>query len=535
LSRPPVTGLEPPTYQPDPQSLRVLADEAASIPTLLKNPGSWPACMSILSRAQLSFDQAGESEKRVLVKRLEGLVSPDFLTQLLLFSFLFQVTKERVYAKRLLPVITESRLPPGIARFLFWQLARIAFLHSNLFTVEEQILVAKYYARLVAEWREHLLIHHPWIPPGQRMGTRVVLTTTQLLGTHHGPSSQVLEICRTLQRDFGKEVFLINTAEIPRFLPLPFYGFFPATFLDRYSAANRFEYREEVFSFRQFGTIESVTEVSDFLATIAAWNPGFVLNIGGGSVVTDLCAEFTTVATLPMIDRLPVSVGTMLFVTGGLTETDRQIQQGLDISAERVILAGTAYELPERSKTLSRSDYRIPKEAYVIAIVGNRLDDEITCGFISDLNRLLERVPEAFLVFAGEWQSHQRLTSENSGFRERTLSLGYQRDLLALYEICDCYLNPPRVGGGTSAAWALAMGLPVYTQAHGDVGAITGEAFPCASIEAMAADLRRSIRDPKYRESQKTLAKKQFAQFTDRTQVVGSMLRQIEDRLSLRI
>jgi hypothetical protein len=491
--------------------------------------------MSILNRVQLSFDQAGESGKRTLIQLLESLLSADFLTQLLLLSFLFHATKEKVYAKRLLKVITESRLPPVLARFLFWQLARIAFLYKDLFSVEEQILIAKYYVRIVAEWREQLLIHHPWIPPAERIRTRVVLTTTQLLGTHHAPSSQLLEICCALQRDFGKEVLLINTAEIPRFLPLPFYGFFPATFLDRYSAGNRFEYKEEFFSFRQFAAIESVAEVSDCLGTIAAWNPGFVLNIGGASMITDLCAEFTTVATLPMIDRLPVSAGNLLLASSGLSEIDRRIQHALHIPDERVILVGAAYELPERSKTLSRADYRIPNEAYVIALVGNRLDEEVTGGFLSDLTRLLENVPEAFFVFAGEWHGHQRLTTDNHLFRERTIALGYQYDLLALYEICDCYLNPPRVGGGTSAAWALAMGLPVYTQPHGDVGAITGEAFHFSSIEAIAADLRRSILDPVYRESQRTRAKERFARFSDRTQVVGNMLRQIEDRLSLRI
>ena len=36
-----------------------------------------------------------------------------------------------------------------------------------------------------------------------------------------------------------------------------------------------------------------------------------------------------------------------------------------------------------------------------------------------------------------------------------------ENDLPALYNICDVYLQPNRIGGGISVAWAMRQGLPV--------------------------------------------------------------------------
>jgi len=56
------------------------------------------------------------------------------------------------------------------------------------------------------------------------------------------------ETCRSLQRDLGKEVLLINTAEMPRVSPLPFYGAFVANYEQQYSPAQRFKYEGETFN-----------------------------------------------------------------------------------------------------------------------------------------------------------------------------------------------------------------------------------------------------------------------------------------------
>jgi hypothetical protein len=491
--------------------------------------------MEILNRYELRFRDADESGKQALIGRLESLISPDFLTQLLLLSFLFHVTEDRAYAKRLLRLITESRIPAVPARYLYWQLLRIAFIHTDIFTMEEQIRLAKFYVRVVKGWREQLGIHRSWIPPTQRNRTRVVLTTSVLLGAGHAPTDQILEIGRTLQRDLGKEVVLINTAEAPRFLRLPFYDTFLANFHEPYSAWQRFQYEEEFFTFRQFVGMESEAELAEFLAMITNWSPGFVLNIGAHSMVSDLCATFTTVAALPMAYCLPISAGNLLLVPGGVSEIDRELQRTLGIPDERVASVGFAYELPKRSQTLRRSGCGIPKDAYAIAIVSNRLDQEITAEFVSELTSLLHNVPQAFLVFAGEWHGYEKLTKDNAVFRERSLTMGYQKDLVALYEICDSYLNPPRVGGGTSAAWALAVGLPVYTLPKGDVAAVAGKAFHFSTIEGIQADVRRSIVDPPYRQSRSSLARNRFDRFSNRKNVTADILRQIEDRLDLRI
>ena len=46
--------------------------------------------------------------------------------------------------------------------------------------------------------------------------------------------------------------------------------------------------------------------------------------------------------------------------------------------------------------------------------------------------------------------------------------INYEDDLPGLYTICDIFLNPDRVGGGYSVAWAVQQGLAVASPSGGD-------------------------------------------------------------------
>lgn len=62
---------------------------------------------------------------------------------------------------------------------------------------------------------------------------------------------------------------------------------------------------------------------------------------------------------------------------------------------------------------------------------------------------------------------------------------GLQEDVLAVNECCDLYLNPKRIGGGTSVAEALYKGLPVVTMDYGDGGLGAGKEFHVSDYEEM--------------------------------------------------
>ena len=56
---------------------------------------------------------------------------------------------------------------------------------------------------------------------------------------------------------------------------------------------------------------------------------------------------------------------------------------------------------------------------------------------------------------------------------------------MAVDECCDLYINPKRLGGGTSVAEALYKGLPAVTLDYGDVGVGAGSDFLVKDYEEM--------------------------------------------------
>jgi len=156
---------------------------------------------------------------------------------------------------------------------------------------------------------------------------------------------------------------------------------------------------------------------------IAAWNPAFVLHIGEGSVTTDLCAGFTTVATPPMTFGFPRSTGTLPIVVGGHRREQTSAKGTSDSSGL-----------------------------------------EVTAGFVAELARLVENVPGIYVVFAREFSKYGEVMRGHAKLRGLSLAVGYPADLLAPYKVCDGYLNRTRAGG-------------VQRRGAGDVPPVAGEAF----------------------------------------------------------
>ncbi|MGA3023315.1 MAG: hypothetical protein ABSF98_00960 [Bryobacteraceae bacterium] len=484
--------------------------------------------MAILNRAQAA-EQAGAIPRQALVDRVEALAADGFHSQVLMLSFLFAVTRSRAYARQLLNTVVRTGLDPPLARFFYWQFDSIAFRFPETFGDAEQIMLAEFYRRLVGQWRGRLRMDLHWMPPAERCGGHVVVAAVQMLNVAHAPTHQTLETCRTLQRDLGKRVLLVNTAEMPRAMPLPYYGALGANFAEPLTGLAEVAYKGEVFAFRQFaGGMKTDEELTDCLRTVAAWKPEFVFTIGGPSVAADLCAGFTTVVTLPMAAGFPVSAGTLFVALGVPDEKQRRLQQALQVPDERVTFhAQGTFDLPPRSATLQRAALEIPDDAFVLVVAGNRLDDDVTGEFATAVAGLLETAPRAFAVLVGPFAGQASLS-------RRTRAIGFQTDLLAVYEIGDAFLNPPRLGGGSSAAFALAMGLPVLTLAEGDVAAVAGEAFVFPSFAAIEAEVRRLMADTTYRESRRAQARSRWNEISDRQRMMAALLGWIEPRLPLR-
>src|SRR5690606_22693670 len=101
------------------------------------------------------------------------------------------------------------------------------------------------------------------------------------------------------------------------------------------------------------------------------------------------------------------------------------------------------------------------------------------------------------------------------------IRLDYEKDLMALYDICDIYINPRRHGGGISIAMAMDRGLPVVIFSNPSdglnyVGEENGVGYDYSSY---LNEIDKLYSDPNYRFQKAILMKKRIATFSMQSSV----------------
>ncbi len=488
-----------------------------------------------IMRHEASFQaaHAALTDERDTVRRgeyltaIEQLVPPAGPGRVFLLSFLASVSDDARYLLELQRTLSEPSVTLEQRHFFYWQLL---IRHSHIRDVPG-LEPAGVYASLLASYRQALNLREAWIDSTDRDPDGVIVITNQLLGLQHAPTADCLDYCHVLQTRLKKQVFLINTADMPWTLQLPYYNAIRFNYLEDYSNVGKLRFKDERISFYQCRQpMPNLAEVRSIVGTVLSRKPAFVLSLGHSNVAADLCSRSLTVATMPFGTNLARARSNVFILPRTRRPDDADFMQEWQIREEQIVEAEYTFRLPERTASLTRHELGLPPDAYVIAIVGNRLAEEITPAVADDLAQLVSDVPQAFIAFVGTFPDFQRLPRQHPILHTRSAFLGYQKDVPAVYEHCDAYLNPPRYGGGSSAAFALAMGVPVLTLATGDVANIAGPRFVFASPDEIKAFVKKAAADPGYRREWSATANARFDAISDRE----GMLRQIVDGVAAR-
>jgi len=120
-------------------------------------------------------------------------------------------------------------------------------------------------------------------------------------------------------------------------------------------------------------------------------------------------------------------------------------------------------EYVKPKQVFNREHYGINPDDIVAITIGKRLLGEISDDLAEQMCSLLrmEKTIKWLLVGCDGLPyieaKHKDLVGKSIIFIE------YEKDIPGLYGICDIYLNPKRVGGGTSIAWAMQQGLAIVS------------------------------------------------------------------------
>lgn len=356
------------------------------------------------------------------------------------------------------------------------------------------------------------------IPSQERHQNRVLIMTIQFLGINHAPTKTVLERCRAYKK-MGKDVYLVNTAEQGTMDGyVPFFMYEVGNVIKEYQPIETLEIgRGKKIWFRQLD--ESLPLWKRFLLLveyIKEIKPGYILSIGTGSMLADLCSSIVPCASMALaFSTLPMTMNCIKILGRNVRKDELEDSRMKDVIESRF-----TFELKPQKMHFTRQQYQIPEDRFVLVVIGIRLDYEIT----SELCDVLERVCRkgCFVVFAGIYDSYHKVKESNLLLAQNSTFIGYCDDILALMEICDLYVNPKRLGGGFSLIEAFTKGVPgVYLQT-GDVYTAGGEAFSVNDFDEMEQLILRYKEDSSFYRTMSDKAR-------ERAGIMTSSLRAMKD------
>ena len=455
-----------------------------------------------------------------------------------LYSLLFHLSGDLYYLERIVHYcdMVSDRADPEFLHYIYWCIMRQMFLGRaepskasfgpcDLFRLYECLLA---------------LIETHW-SPGPRatpkraatMRPRVCFITNQFLGQRHQPSRDCSDFAMRLQTAHGADVAVINANLMPLKAPATFIPPFTATLEKGFKGAQSLEIGSATLPMVSFTEIDFGREkISRIVRTVESFRPDVLVAFGGANIIADLFARARACPTL----LLPTTTGPVHSFADIILGFDQRDWTADLPPIHRQPFGGRfrpftfGYSLPPLAP--ETDTYALPDGAPVFAIVGNRLDYEVSSSFIALLERLLDQVPQAVVVFVGGVEA---LPARLKGSRHaaRLLTLGYVNDVRSLFRRCVAFLNPPRQGGGGGAAYALAEGLPVVTAPLGDVASVAGSAACVADDGGFLARAAALAIDADFRATESDNARARFAKAGDRAAAAAQLMTYCHDLIGV--
>lgn len=433
-----------------------------------------------------------------------------------LMTFLVCATEDRgVYRELLQYCIKDQSITKETKFFLYYQFLSYSFTKPDILNEEIGDFYDDLYNHIYYEYKRELGIYD-FIQKEERNQDFVMVFTSQVLEMGHAPTKTLLDRCYMLEKFLEKKVLIVNTAEFMSFYrPIYFYNYKVGSYIEEYSNKTSVLYKDKEFSFFQCPKeMPDVSVIKEIMDVVKSEKPYFILTIGGNSIVSDLCSEIVpTIAIATVYSDRTMTYGQFQAIGRKISDSDRRWMRKHSLPEDHIIESLFSFEFKEQTHQYSRKELGLPEDKFIVILVGGRLDDEID----PDCMHMLQRLTDIGIcvAFIGRFHRYQTYAEQNEIFKRNSIDLGFQEDVLAIDECCDLYINPRRVGGGTSAAEALYKGLPVVTFDFGDVGVCAGADFQVSSYDAMYDQIVRYDKDKEFYTKMSIKAKERAAQLMD--------------------
>lgn len=212
-----------------------------------------------------------------------------------------------------------------------------------------------------------------------------------------------------------------------------------------------------------------------------------------------------------------------------MNEEDRKYLKLINRDEQRIIEHKFTSDLIEQKEKKTKEELGIDSDKFVIAIVGGRLDYEISEAFLDMLENLVSMDEDIMYVLMGKYET--KLEEKRKTLSKHIKCLGWVEDILGYYEACDLYVNPIRVGGGTSSVEAMSKGIPVVTVDYGDVATNVGEDFVTGDYHIMSQLILKYKNDAEFYQMQSDKAKERATELLDTSNVFAEVVTEFVKRV----
>lgn len=413
-----------------------------------------------------------------------------------IFSQLLFYTQNDKYVEVILDLLQEIDLTWYEGSMIAWQLCRY-----NIVNMKKR---RAFHRKIVAKYEELLQFDYKYCPLNERNRNRIVVVTQQILSLQHSPTRVVLNFIYALKK-LGYEILLFICPQDG--------GIDPALWFQPSAANSNGEfqrcskkicYKDEIFRTYQISMSEfCAKEYRMMYDIIYEWKPFFVFDCGTGNPVVDAINKFTTLVSMEMSMVCPVSEADILLRLGKMDiEIEQDYLNGITQEQKQLFFREQIPVVVESTiDSLTREELHLPRDKFLIAIVGNRLDTEMTDENLLLMERIASNNEKINFVIIGNVNILAKKISMYE-WSSKVHYLGYQSNLIATYKALDLYWNPRRLGGGYSAVMALMAGIPVVTYPNCDVGYNVGEKFIVNNEEKLIQIVDKYVKDSDFCKNQ---------------------------------
>ena len=433
-------------------------------------------------------------------------------TAVFLYSLAISLDKRNSLLIKILKNVYTCRDILGVDKVygVYHQICHITFAFGELDSEEVLEEKNKIYEWCVNQYMQEVCDYITEIHKEERYVDKVVVLVQQMIDYHHAPSRVALDRCKCLI-DAGYKVLLINTAELLAGVNgIKFVSKVEPSYCEAFIDKDYLEWKDTKIPFFQCEqNMPNIATITQLLKAISTMKPFFALSIASGTIFEGLMSKLIPVLGIPMSAGLTISGANCQIHIGPLDNKHYRIQEILGMSDCQIIhIDQSGFSIIDQKEKHSRYEIGIDDDSFIMAVVGGRLNNELNKSFWEMFRKALLQVPYLKLLIIGDYN----FEIDVKGLENNVVLMGYVDDFLSWIEICDLYVNPHRIGGGTSSVEALSKGVPVLTENYGDVATNVGEAFCVRDYSEYPMIIKKYYDNKEFYERQSNLAKERAEQ-----------------------